>query len=73
MKNIDTFTPALVVGESHGAILYANRRGQFFVQSHVEDGDFTKIQEISREDALTWCREKGLPEWDYRPVFGLWD
>lgn len=73
MNHIDTFVPALVVGESHGVVLYANRRGQFFVQSHVEDGDFTKIQEISREDALTWCREKGLPEWDYRPTFGLWN
>ena len=73
MKNIDTFVPALVVGEVDGVVLYANRRGRFFVQSHVEDGDFTKIQEVSREDALAWCREKALPEWDYRPLFGLWD
>lgn len=73
MNCIDTFVPALVVGEVDGVILYANKRGQFFVQSHEEDGDFLKIQEVSREDALRWCEVNGLPEWDYRPVFGLWD
>ncbi|NCC85872.1 MAG: hypothetical protein EOM03_17400 [Clostridia bacterium] len=73
MKTIDTFVPALVVEEVNGVTLYANKRGQFFVQSYIEDGDFWKVQEVTREDALRWCEVNGLPGCDYRPVFGLWD
>jgi hypothetical protein len=73
MKIIDTFVPAMIVGEVDGVILFVNRVGQFFKQWHVEDGDYQRIDEVSREDALAWCREKGLPECDYGPLFGLWD
>lgn len=73
MNHIDTFVPALVVGEVNGVTLYANKRGQFFVQSYIEDGDFWKVQEVSREDAMKWCEDAGLPECDYLPTFGLWD
>ena len=70
---IDNFAPAFEVGATNDEKLYVNRRGQFFLQSYIEDGDFVKVKEVDRESAINWCMDAGLPEWDYRPVFGLWD
>jgi len=39
----------------------------------LEDGDFLKVKEVDRESAINWCMDNKLPEWDFRPLFGLWD
>ncbi|GEM_PF-3429159 len=73
MKVIADLCTAMAIGEVDGVMLFVNRRGEFYLRWYVEEGSFWKFQEVSREDALAWCREKSLPEWDYRPLFGLWD
>jgi len=70
---IDNFVPAFEVGANNYEKLYVNRRGQFFLQVYIEDGDFLKVKEVDRESAINWCMDNKLPEWDFRPLFGLWD
>lgn len=71
MNVIDTFVPALVVGEADGEILFINRRGRFFKQSHVVEEDFYRIDKVDRAEAFLWCEEKRLSPSDYLPLFGI--
>lgn len=62
---------ASVIGDTGKEVLYWMKSGGFALCR--EDAEHWKCGEVSREGALSWCREKGLPERDYLPAFGLWE